>query len=80
MTAFESDHPYVLRDGRRFKSLYCAAQTVLNSNRTETANLFPVRFYGVEYTMRDLRDAANPIPEKERTAWDVLLDMSRSKP
>lgn len=65
MTEFEYNHPYVLRDGRRFKSLYCAAQTVFMSERNDTPNLIPVTCDGIEYGMSDLRSARNPHPEPD---------------
>ncbi len=39
---FNKNHPFVLQDGRRFKSLYCAAQTVLCHVGPQRHALLPI--------------------------------------
>ena len=58
---FAEKHPFVLADGRRFASLYCAAQTVVV---TGDFKLVPVidTVMGLEYGMADCRRVASGPP------------------
>lgn len=58
--AFRARHPFVLSDGRRFASLYCAAKTALFDTQ------FPVvhHFSKVVYEKSELIDATfGPLPD-----------------
>jgi hypothetical protein len=62
--SFKSVHPFVLKDGRRFKSLYCAAHSVFD-RESNPGVLLPVidESTGVEYGIGACRIAANgPTP------------------
>ena len=64
MLTFEQAHPFVLKDGRRFASLYCAAMTVLNG-KDKPGNLLPGcdETTGKEFGMTECRVAATgPLP------------------
>lgn len=65
---FIAKHPIVLKDGRRFQSLYCAAQTILHSGKVRH-DLTPVidERDKSEYDIYDLMSAKNEskLPERK---------------
>ena len=58
--SFEEAHPFVIGDGRRFASLFCAAHTIFNEEPQKRIQLLPVVCGPFEYGLSECSYAQMP--------------------